>query len=265
MKNIMLKSYDTIGDIIILKFPEKREIKEIDKKKIAEKLLKQHKNIHTILEKSGKIKGRLRTLKTKFLAGIKKTETIHKESSCLFKLDVEKCYFSPRLSNERLEIANQIKKTKAKKVLIMFSGVSPYSIILSKVAKPEKVVSIELGRECCKYARENVKLNKLSNIEIIRGDVKKVVPKLKVKFDAILMPRPNLKETFLKEAFKVTKKGTIIFYNAFGSEKELNKELEKIYKESRKFKKTIKVLKIKKAGDIAPYKFRWRIDFRVIS
>ena len=252
-----MPGYDVIGNIAILKFPEKTE--NIKKKKIAFELLKKQKNIKTVLEKVDKVKGRLRTIKTRFLAGKNTRETIHKESGCLFKLDVEKCYFSPRLSGERAEI---VKKIKSKdKVLVMFSGIAPFSIVIAKLSGARKIVSIELGEFCCKYARENILLNKTNNVEIIQGDVKKVVSKLKEKFDKIVMPRPQLKETFLKQAFSVSKKGTIIFYYDFG--KEEKEILEKIGKEAGKYKKRIKILGIKKAGDIAPYKYRFRVDFKI--
>jgi tRNA (guanine37-N1)-methyltransferase len=254
-------SYDTIGNIVILKFP--KGTKPADKKKVANQILKERSSVKTILEKTEKVKGRLRTITTKFLAGEKTKETIHRESGCSFKLNIDTCYFSPRLSNERLEIAREIKTSD--KVLVMFSGVAPFTIVLAKLAKPKRIVSIELGRECCKYAIENLKLNKLLNmdIEILQGDVKRVVPKLKEKFEKIIMPRPQLKETFLKEAFLAAKKGTIIFYYDF--EKEPGLILDKIQAQAKKEKKKVEILKVKRAGEIAPYKFRWRIDFKVLQ
>jgi len=257
-------SYDVIGSIAILKFG-KEKVRE--KKKIALRLLKEHKNLRTVLEKIEKVKGRLRTYKTRFLAGIKTKETIHLESGCRFKLDVEKCYFSPRLSNERLEIARQIKSKD--KILVMFAGVAPYSIVIAKLSGA-KVVSVEINRLASKYAEENVKLNKLvGKVEIIQGDVKKVLSfrkrnktrSIKNKFDVIVMPRPQLKESFLKGAFLSSKRGTKIFYYDFG--KDVSEILEKIYKESKKARKKIIIEKVKKAGEIAPYKFRFRIEFRV--
>lgn len=253
-------SYDIIGDIAILKFEEKTKSKE--KKKTAEKLLEERKNIKTVLEKKNKIKGRLRALNTGFLAGVKKTETICIESGCRFKLDVEKCYFSPRLSGERLSVAGKLKK--GKDILVMFSGVGPFSVIIDKISKARKIISIELGRECCKYAVENNKLNKIENIEVLQGDVKKIIPKLvkrKEKFDYVLMPRPNLKDSFLNEAFKVVKNKSEVIYYGFG--KDVGDILKEIFLEAKKVKKKIKVLQVKKAGEIAPYKFRWRVWFKV--
>ena len=41
------------------------------------------------------------------------------------------------------------------------------------------------------------------------------------------MPRPNLKDTFLKSALKLSKKGTTIFYHGFGTKEEVLSEIKK--------------------------------------
>ncbi len=149
---------DIIGSIAILNFDkEKRK----EKLKLAGELLKRE-NIKTVLEKTERVKGRLRTIKTEFLAGERTLETIHKENNCRFKLNVETCYFSPRLSEERKDISNKIKRED--KVLVMFSGVNPYGIVIAKKSRA-KVTSIELGKECCRYAKENSRLNMLLFLE----------------------------------------------------------------------------------------------------
>ncbi|PIN95611.1 hypothetical protein COU56_01055 [Candidatus Pacearchaeota archaeon CG10_big_fil_rev_8_21_14_0_10_31_9] len=253
-------SYDVLGNIIIAKFPE--NTKKSEKIKEARKLLAEKKSVETVLEKKEKVKGRLRTIKTNYLAGKKTKEALYLENNCRFRFNVETCYFSPRLSNERKEIYQQVKKNE--KVLVMFGGVAPYAIVIAKNSSPEIVYSVELGRECEKYAKQNVLLNKTSFVRIIQGDVKKVIPKLykdKIFFDRIVMPRPNLKESFLEQAFKVIKVNGIINY--YGFSKEGEEILNVINEEANKSRKKIKIIRIKKAGDIAPYKFRWRVDLRV--
>lgn len=251
-----MASYDVMGSIAVLK-TEGMNKREVDK--IVKDLLKRP-NIKTVVSKEGKVHGRLRTIKTKFLSGEKNLIALHKESGCVFKLNVEECYFSSRLSNERLEVARKIKKKDS--VLVMFSGVGPFSIVAAKIAKPKKIVSIELGKSCNKYAKENIKLNKVEDIvEVIQGDVKKQIPRLKQKFDVIVMARPNLKDSFLLDALKVAKKGTKIIYYGFARIDEI-KDMTNNLKEEAKGK--IKVLKVKQAGDIAPYKFRYRIEMKVL-
>lgn len=258
------RAFDVLGNVTIVNFSKDEKL--INKKKFAKKILKENPAIKTILEKSGKIKGRLRKPTTKFLEGEKSKEVLYKENNCTFRFNVDTTYFSPRLSNERKEIAKLIKKNE--EVLVMFAGVAPFSIVIAKNSKCKKVYSNEINREANKYAKLNIELNKLKEkVELVSGDIKRLVKnkKLNKKFSVIVMPRPQLKETFLHEAFKLSKKGTRIYYYDFCRIEDKEKIIEKIKKQAKENKKKIKILKIKKAGEIAPYKIRVRVDFKIIN
>lgn len=256
-----IHSYDLLGNIALVKFPE--DFKEKDKKKFALQILKEQKGIRTVLEKVGKIKGRLRKISTKFIAGENTKEVLYKENGCSFRFNIDKTYFSPRLSNERKEIASKIKKDDL--VLVMFAGVAPFSVVIAKNSQAKKVYSNEINREANKYAEQNIKMNKLKDkVELISGDAKKISSKINQKFDVIVMPRPQLKETFLSEAFKLSKKGTMIYYYDFCKEDEINSVAEKIKSEAMLAKKKIKILNKKRAGELSPSKIRLRVDFQII-
>lgn len=257
------RSFDVFGNLAIVNFP--KNFTQKDKKKFAEKLMKDNKVIKTVLEKSGKFKGRLRKLTTKYILGEKTKEVLYRENNCVFRFNIDNTYFSPRLSNERREMASKIKKNE--KVLVMFAGVAPFSIVIAKNSKARKVVTNEINRLANKYAKLNVELNKLKDkIEFWDGDLKRVAEKKKKeKFDVIVMPRPQLKDSFLKQAFMLSKKNTRIYYYDFCKIEDQNNIIEKIKLEAKKFKKKIKILNIKKAGEIAPYKIRLRVDFRVLN
>lgn len=284
-KRKRVRAFEVIGSIAILQSSNEEKSRA---KAIAQQILKENKYVKTVALKSERIKGRLRKRKLKIIAGIKNLETTHRESDCLMKLDAGTCYFSPRLSNERIEIAKEVKGKK--KVLVMFAGVAPFALVIAKQNPKAEITAVELNREACRYAEENVKLNKFENIKIIQGDVKKIIKKGDVDnrknldrflghrkskdflwkklgsyyFDFVVMPRPQLKETFLKQAFQASKKGTKIFYYDFSKQDEIESKIKAIKEEAKKAKKRIKILKIKKAGEIAPYKFRIRVDFKVL-
>ena len=257
----MQHGLDIIGNIGIINFhksycPPRKWL-------LARKLLKQTKNLKTIVEKRGIIQGPLRTFKTKHLTGERTKTTIHKENNCLFYLDIDKTYFSPRLANEVKIISEEVlklaKKIKNPKILIMFAGIGPYPIAIAKLLKKNKIkatlVSNELNKDANKFAEKNVELNKVQDmITFANGDAKKI--KTKNKFDIILMPRPNIKDTFIKTALDLSKKGTTIFYHGFGTREEV---LEEIKKDT---KGKIGKITIRKAGDIAPFKFRWQAIFQ---
>jgi len=257
-----MKAYDNFGNIVVVKFEEKTSLK--DKKKFAEKILKEQKSVRTVLEKKEKIKGRLRKLSTNYIAGEKTNEVLYKENGCTFRFNINETYFSPRLSNERKEIASKIKNGET--VLVMFAGVAPYSIVIAKLSKAKKVFSNEINRKANKYAELNIKLNKVKDkVELLNGDIKRIAKNLgKEKFEVIVMPRPQLKESFLNEAFILSKTGTRIYYYDFCKIDEIDSIIEKIKEEAKKCKKKIKILNVKRAGEIAPYKIRLRVDFQII-
>ncbi len=254
-------AYDFFGSVVLVKFPWK--MKSAAKKKFAMQLMKKQKGITSVLEKTGKFKGRLRKMETKWIAGEKTKEVLYKENGCVFRFNIDDTYFSPRLSSERKEIASKVKK--GDEVLVMFAGVAPYSIVIAKNSGASRVVSNEINRKANKYAELNIQLNKVKNrVELLPGDIKRVASKLKQKFDVIVMPRPRLEDSFLKEAFKLSKKGTRIFYYDFCKTDEVDLVVEKVKKEAKLARKKIRVVQAKPAGEIAPYQVRLRIELRVL-
>src|SRR3989344_5542938 len=128
-------SFDIMGDVLLFnEFPKQLIKKE---KLIANILLKQFKNIKVIAKKTEKYSGKYRLSKIKIISGEKRKETIHKENNCLIKLDIEKCYFSSRLANERLRISKLVKPNES--ILVMFSGAMPYGLVISKNSKAKEV------------------------------------------------------------------------------------------------------------------------------
>lgn len=248
--------YDIIGNICLVKFSRGTYVK--GKKQWAVRFLKETRSVRTVREKSGKIKGRLRTPTTKWLAGEKTSEAVYSENGCAFRLNVDTCYFSPRLASERKEIAGMV--TKGERVLVMFGGVGPFAIVIAKAKKASDVTTIELNRKAHAYALENVKRNKVS-VHCVQGDVRK---KVNGKYDRIVMARPNLEDSFLDVAFRAIAKKGIIHYYGFYPEEDLPQLRTLIEAEAKKAKRTIRIMKIKKAGEIGTKTFRMRVDIRVI-
>jgi tRNA (guanine37-N1)-methyltransferase len=242
------KSFDVIGNILIFTdFPKELNKKE---KLIGEYLIKKFNNIVTVAKKSKKYSGKLRTAKLKIMAGEKKLETIHKESGLKLKVNPEKVYFSPRSGTERLRIANLVKKNE--NVLVMFSGIAPFALVISKHSEAKEIYAIELNKQGQKYAQENIKLNKIKNVISIQGDVRKVIPNL--KFDRIIMPLPSDAETYLPLALEHLKLDGSIHIYIFAKEENF-KKLKEEY--SKKFK-----VKLVKAGTPSPRKYRVCLDLK---
>lgn len=254
---VLRTSMDIIGNIAILEIP-----KELDKKKkkIAQEFLKNNKNIKTVLKK-GKHQGMFRIQKLELLAGEKNKEAVYIENNVTLKVDVEKVYFSPRLSNDRKEISQLVKK--GEDILVMFSGCAPYVCVIAKNSKAKQVYGVEINPTAHNYALENILLNKLNNTAVFLGDVKSIVSKLNKNFDRILMPHPTGADKYLDVALKVAKKGAVIHFYEFQKESETDKSVGKIKKACEHAKRKCTILRIVKCGQHAPREFRIRIDFKV--
>ena len=208
----LVASFDVVGSIAVLEVPPALRGKG---KTIAAALTASHPQIKTVLRKDSAMAGKYRVRRFKWLAGARKTETVHKESSCVMRVDLARDYFSPRLGTERLRIAKKVKS--GEKVLALFAGVGPYALVIAKNSPCAKVVAIELNPHAARLMRENVKRNKLeSKIEVVQGDVKKIVPKRYRRWaDRITMPLPHTGKDFLDCALSGARDGCTIHFYAF--------------------------------------------------
>ncbi len=208
--NSVNRSFEIVGDIAITEInPELIKYEQ----EIGEAIMKTNTSIKTVLKKSGIHSGEFRTQDLIHIAGENKKETIYNENGIKLIINPEKVYFSARLSVERQELMSKLEERK--RVLIMFSGIGPYSFVaLKKQPNLLRISSIELNPIGHDYAKKNLKLNKnllkksnlfkeiiqflrennlpinekkiISNlneikINFINGDVKKEIPKFKIE------------------------------------------------------------------------------------
>lgn len=208
------RSFDIIGDIVILEIPDDLED---EKHIIGEAALKFTKK-KAVFKKSSKIKGILRTRELEHIAGKEISETIHKEYGCRFLLDVKKVYFSPRLATERERISNQVKNGET--IIDMFAGIGPFSIAIAK-RHDVMIYAVDINFDAYKYLKRNIELNKVQGrIVPILGDVSEILADKKIKADRIIMNLPGSAWKFLKIAIESIKSGGIIHYYEFAADFE---------------------------------------------
>jgi len=248
------KSFDILGDIAVLEIPE--ELK--DKKGIiGNSLLKTFKNIKVVAAKKTAVGTEFRTREVEIIAGEQRTETVHREYNCLYKLDVGSTYFSPRLGTERMRIAKQVRDNE--RVLVMFAGVGPYAILISKKSNA-RVYAIELNPKAFEYMKENIRMNKV-DVVAINGDVRDKVPKLG-KFNRIVMPLPKDAGDFLDVALPALEKNGVVHFYDFSH--NVDESIEKLRGICGDLGYKIQILDAVKCGSYSPGIFRICVDFRVI-
>lgn len=238
---LLRTSYDTLGNIAIIEIPKGLGKKE---KAIAKALLLVNKSVKTVCKKTGAHSGKYRIEPVKVIAGEKNLLATYRESASTFQIPLGKVFFSPRLGTERLRISQLIKPGEI--VGAFFAGVGPFPIVFAKNSQMARAVAIELNPAAVAWMKKNAELNKVQGkIEVIKGDVKKVVPrKFKGAFDRVVMPLPKGAESFLREAIlSISPKGGFVHFYAFvPAANPYSAATEKIQAAAKKLKRKAKIV-----------------------
>jgi len=256
----LFSAFDQIGDIIIVRIPDSLLSK---KKIIGETLLEQVKTAKSVFYQSSSVEGDFRTRDLEILAGVDKTETEYKEFGCRFIVDVEKAFFSPRLSTERDRIAELVQDGEI--VINMFGGVGMFSIIAAK-RKKCTVYNIDINPIAAKLCEKNIELNKLvGRVISIHGDATQIIEEqLSDQGDRVLMLLPERSDEFLNSAILATKSNGIIHYysHIHADEKSQAAKLsEKHYLDITPIKSKILNSKIVRA--VGPRYYQTVVDVRI--
>jgi tRNA (guanine37-N1)-methyltransferase len=199
-----IHSYDTVGRIAIVQIPEELESKE---HRIGKALLESDGGIDTVRKRSSDRGGEFRLRETELLAGEPNTETVHVEHGARFLVDVEKVYFSPRLSTERGRIANCAGENE--RVLVLFSGCGPFPFVLAKKTGCS-VVGVEKNPVGHRLARRSKERFGYDATSFVCADAADYVPES--VFDRVVMPAPFNASTFLDRVPLLIETGWVHIY-----------------------------------------------------
>ncbi len=253
-------AYEVVGDIALLEDPD------LDKQKalrIADALLRTQTNIKTVLRPLTPVIGEFRIREFEVVAGEPKTETIHREYGCRYKVDLSKAYFTPRLSTERSRILSWVREGDT--VVDMFAGVGPYSILIAKSKKPSKIIAIDKNPDAVYYLKENIALNSVKNIEAIEGDAREEAKRFAGIADHVIMNLPHSAHEFLDSAVLLTKPGGIIHYYGITPEEDLfESSIGFITRATEKAGRKLEVLEKRVVRSYAPHQYNICIETRVI-
>jgi tRNA wybutosine-synthesizing protein 2 len=248
---ILPSSYHVLGNILLLKLPNKKAAEE--KRKIGSAILKMFPYIKTVCLQKG-VSGEFRQPKVEVIAGLKKTEITHHELGCKFKLDVSKIMWSKGNHAERQHMIHVAKPHEI--VVDMFAGIGYWSIPIAKHTKVKEIFAIEKNPVSFRYLQENIRANYVTNIIPILGDCRNV--KDLPKADRIIMGYfPNTMK-FLPAALKISKKGTEIHFH------DISSDTNKLKKAISKYK-NLKIKEIREVKEYSPSKKHYVLDLQVLN
>jgi tRNA (guanine37-N1)-methyltransferase len=257
------RSFDVVGDIIVLQLDSDLGACETS---IAEAMMEVHPNVRAVFAKSGEISGTERIMPLRLIAGENRTHTIHKEHGCSFEVDLSKVFFSPRLSTEHQRIALLVDK--GERVVDMFAGVGPFSILIAKRVEDVRVEAIDANPQALELLRENVRLNKVeSKVLAHLGDARDVIREnLTHGASRVIMNHPSASKDFIKAACDALKPtgGVIHYYTFVGSSWETDSRNEIEHGVEASGYLAERVLGIHRVRDVAPMKWQVAVDLRVV-
>ena len=253
------KSFDIIGDVVIVEIPEDLEA---HKKEIGQATLQFTKR-KTVYMKKSAVKGVTRVRELELIAGEDNPITIHKEHGTRLKLDVKNVYFSPRLATERKRVQEACED--GEEILDMFAGIGPFPIVIAH-EKNVNITAVDINEYAIKYLNENIKLNKLApnaHITAICGDTNEVaLNELKgKKFNRLIMNLPGLAPEFLDLAVSLCKDGGVIHYYEFSD--GFSQGIERAQIACEKQNKEVEILNTRKVKSSSPGMWHVAIDCKV--
>jgi len=257
------RSFDVVGDIAILELGSELAAFETG---IAEAIMKVHPNVHAVFAKSGEVSGPERVRPLRHVAGENRTWTIHREQGCLFKVDLSKVFFSPRLSTEHQRVALLVDK--GERVVDMFAGAGPFSILIAKRVSDVRVEAIDANPHAIELVRENARANKVdSKVYAHLGDARNIVQeKLAQTASRVIMNHPSASKDFIRDGCDALQpSGGIIHYYTFAGEnweEDSRREIESGVEPSGYVME--RVLGIHRVREVAPVKWQVSVDLRVV-
>jgi len=258
---LLIGSYDIVGDIAIIIVPEALTHRE---NIIGEAILANTKNVRVVAKRAGNYGGEYRTIELEIIAGEHRKETQVTEFGVRLMLNVETTYFSVRSGNERKRIASLVQPMES--VLVMFSGVGPYPLLVAKHSEAGKVVGIEKNPQAHEYAMKNLKLNKkLKNVRFQLGDAADLPLLLADRFDRIVMPLPTMADRFLPVALEMLKeKGGWIHYYEMAQEDSFDTAVAKVQVSAENTGKELVACSVTRCGHCGPRTHRICVDAQIV-
>ena len=207
--SMLWSAFDQIGDIIVVRIPDRLSHR---KKIIGRTLLERAGPARSVFAQSSPVGGPLRTRGLELLAGDGSTLTEHRENGCRLLVDVEKAFFSPRLSTERMRIAGCCSDGET--VVNMFGGVGAFSVAAA-AAKKCTVYSIDVNADAARLCGANAARNRLKGrVFSVAGDAASATAGMGGIASRTLMVLPERSAEFLPAALRLTRPGGTVHYYA---------------------------------------------------
>lgn len=245
--NLLPKKWEKIGDVLIFSLDDKLLPVEQRIAKVYADVL----SCKSVLKDVGGIDGPLRQPKLSLLYGDEDTVTIHKENGVKYKLDPSKIMFSSGNMDERKRMGEVDCTDEI--VVDLFAGIGYFSLPIAVHADPKKVFCCELNPIAFSFLKENIVLNRVSDVIIpLVGDNRNVAPRNVA--DRVLMGFFGDTHKYLPVAFQSLyyHTGIIHFHDTFPDTDVPQVPMSFIQKIAKQYNSSVSLSHVQKVKSFAP-------------
>ncbi len=253
------RAFELIGDIAVIAIPP---VLKKHQQRIAAALLAANRRIRVVATPTGVHAGEYRTRPLRVVAGEQRLETETREHGVRLWVDLARVYYSARSGQERRRIANLVGPGES--VLVLFSGVAPYPLVIAAHARPRLVVGIEKNPDAHHCALESLRRNRrLQNVHLRQGDAAGPASSFAAGFDRVLLPLPGGAEPFLPVALAALRQtGWLHFYDMQSSGQE-GESVARLTAACAAAGRKITATTVTRCGHCAPQLYRLCVDARI--
>lgn len=254
-QDLLPRSYDIIGDVIILKIAE--ELAGFDTA-IGTALLGAHKGVRTVAVDEG-IVGQQRRRSMRVIAGRGSTRTVHREYGLAIAVDPAEVYFSPRMAGERRRVALQVPRGEV--VVDAFCGVGPFALHVA-LRGAKVVYAVDTNPRAVEFLRENIRMNRVEDVVPLQRDVNEALPELGPA-DRIILDFPQKPLPYFPLAASALKDGGILHYYEILEKALLDgrvADLERVLPHDL----SLEVLEIREVRGYSPSQGHYAFDLRIL-
>ncbi len=259
--NYVPRSYDIIGETIIIQLPE--ELRDYFCF-IADLLLYLHPNVKAVYRRLSETKGEYRIRELELIGGAEIKETIYREHGLSFYVILGLVYINPSFSYEHKTIAELVES--GEKIFDMFAGIGGFTLNIAAL-KNTQILAVDINPWAVYCGLYSMKLNKRklkANILYANSDIRTISTYLrKDYFNRIIMNLPLYSLDFLSIAIDHVRDNGIIHFYAV--DRNIESLIDKIVVKAESYYKPIKVdiINTRKVLEYAPYKYIYRVDLLI--
>jgi tRNA (guanine37-N1)-methyltransferase len=183
------RSFDVVGDIVLVRLPEAFESR---KEEIGRALLSFVPAARIVGVDRG-VHGPERRRQVERIAGTGDWRTRHRENGLEFEVDLERAYFSPRLAHEHERVAADVRE--GERVYDLCCGVGPFALILARDGRASRVTAVDSNPDAVSMLRATrARYPWGGRIEVVEAPIERFLPQAEPVERVILnLPHEGIK------------------------------------------------------------------------